>query len=304
MDGYRRAWYEMKYELCFERKTGTEFQAFFANVMERRYPGGDYIRVRPWGRLGDQKNDGYLHSERMLFQVYAPDEITAAAACAKIQEDFDGAIPHWKQFFDHWIFVHNARRGLGPPIVKLLLDLDEVHKAISVKPWGFVELRARFFELSEEDIQALLGPAPSPRDFVKVGYEDLKAVLQYIARQPLPVPITLAPVPDDKIRINALSADTETLIIAGRLKSPSVGKFLAAYPDPEYGDQIVQAFKTKYDGLKAAQYDPDRIFRELQVFAGGELTADTKYQAAVLSVLAYLFDHCDIYETDRRGSSL
>ena len=36
-----------------------------------------------------------------------------------------------------------------------------------------------------------------------------------------------------------------------------------------------------------------------QVFAGGELTQEPKHQAAVLSVLAYLFDECDIFERER-----
>jgi len=38
------------------------------------------------GNAGDRKNDGYLRSERTLFQVYAPNEISANDATAKINE--------------------------------------------------------------------------------------------------------------------------------------------------------------------------------------------------------------------------
>ena len=299
MDEHTRVWYELKFERDFLRKKATEFQEFFADLMERRFPDGDFIRVRPWGSSGDRKNDGYLRSRRMLFQVYAPNEIKQSETLRKIDEDFNGALPFWKQYFDTWVFVHNARQGLSPDVTKRLLDLDQEHGDVSVKSWAFEDLRRALFEMSQEDIMALLGAAPSQQDFLQVGFDDLKEVLRFISRQPAsPLP-DLARVPRDKVRINKLSEATEALIGAGRHKSPLVGKFLKQYPDPEYGDQIVQAFKAKYDELRNNNLEPDSIFRELQVFAGGERTAEPRHQAAVLSVLAYLFDQCDIFESVR-----
>src|SRR5208337_4018326 len=111
------------------KKRGNAFQDFFADIMEKRYPG-DFIRVRPWGNVGDRKNDGYLKSERTLFQVYAPNEMAAAAAIAKIEEDFTGALPYWQQYFDKWVFVHNAYDGLSPQIVAKLLELEQKHSPI------------------------------------------------------------------------------------------------------------------------------------------------------------------------------
>ena len=297
MDQSTRAFYEVVFERNFLRKKGDEFQKFFADMMERRFPDGDFIRVRPWGKFGDRKNDGYLKSQRKLFQVYAPNEMKQAAALRKIEEDFTEALPHWKDYLDEWIFVHNGREGLSPGIAKKLLDIDRENVQISVKPWGFEDIRRVLFKLSEQDISALLGPAPSQRDFLKVGFEDLQIVLSTIARQPIPPMPDMPLVPRDKVEINKLSEDVEALINAGRLKSPLVEKFLKDYPDPEYGDQIVQTFKERYDELRNADLDPDSIFLELQIFTGGELTQEPKHQAAVLSVLAYLFDQCDIFES-------
>lgn len=299
MDKGLRAYYDAVFERDFLRKKGSAFQDFFADLMEKRYSEGDFIRIRPWGKIGDRKSDGYLRSRRILFQVYAPNEMKVDAALKKIDEDFNGALPYWKEYFDTWVFMHNARDGLSADITSKLLDLDQLHKDVSVKPWGFEELRRLLFELALEDIAALLGPAPGLRDYLSVGFEDLKCVLDYIKRQSvLPVP-NLQEVPRDKAKINLLSEDTEALINAGRVKSASVGTFLMQYPDPEYGDQVTQAFKDKYDELRHRNLDADSIFRELQVFAGGERTREPKHQAAVLSVLAYLFDHCDIFESER-----
>ena len=61
--------YEKLFEVAFLRRKGDAFQDFFADIMERCYPG-DFMRTRPWGKIGDRKNDGYLKSKRRLFQVY------------------------------------------------------------------------------------------------------------------------------------------------------------------------------------------------------------------------------------------
>ena len=295
MDQFRCHYYEVVFERDFIKKKGTAFQDFFSEIMGKGYPG-DFIRTRPWGSSGDRKNDGYLKSQRILFQVYAPNEMTERKAIAKLEEDFHEALPHWKAFFDRWVFVHNSTEGLGPGLVKKLLELDRDHPEINVGTWNYDVLRKECFRLSEEDIAVLLGPAPSQKDFLNLGFEDLKVVLKTIARQPAPKEPDLSQVPQGKIDINKLSENTASLIQAGRTKSTLVRDFFDSWPDPQFGDEVVQAFKTKYEERRAAEIPPDRIFQELQTFAGGEIRQDTGHEAAVLAVLAYLFDNCDIFE--------
>src|SRR5689334_11072685 len=110
MDVIARSHYELRFRVEFLERKGIEFQGFFATIMEKRYPE-DFIRVRPWGSAGDWKNDGYLKSQRKLFQSYAPNELTANECVSKIDEDFSGALPYWKQHFNTWVFVHNSRDG-------------------------------------------------------------------------------------------------------------------------------------------------------------------------------------------------
>ena len=269
--------------------------------MEKGYPGGDFMRVRPFGSAGDRKNDGYLRSRRTLFQVYAPSEMRESEAVQKIKEDFHGAFPYWREHFDHWVFVHNDQKGLGPGITKTLLDLDKEQEGVDVRAWGFNELREEVFRLRDEDVGALLGPAPSPKDFAQLGFDKLRVVLLAIAPLDfLPEP-DLSPVPREKVEINRLSRNTEILIQAGRRKSLLVGDFFARFPDPQYGDGVVERFQAKYQELRAEGREPDQIFADLMIFAGGDRVADTGHQAAVLAVLAYLFDQCDIFERAAEG---
>ncbi len=137
----QEAYYEHEFEILFLRAKGNTFQEFFEKLMGFAYKA-DFMACRPWGNRGDRKNDGFLKSERRLFQVYAPNEMTESKAIKKIQEDFEGALLHWGEHFDRWVFVHNADGGLPPHVQMVVLDFEKEHQGVMLEPWGLEELRA------------------------------------------------------------------------------------------------------------------------------------------------------------------
>jgi hypothetical protein len=62
-------------------------------------------------------------------------------ALAKIDEDFYGALPQWREYFDIWVFVHNSAIGLGPGVEARLLELDAAQSGLRVRWWGREEMR-------------------------------------------------------------------------------------------------------------------------------------------------------------------
>lgn len=292
MDEVSRAFYEVKFELAFLKRKADEFQDLFSTVMEKRHPC-DFIRVRPWGNVGDRKNDGYLRTRRTLFQCYAPNELKAAECISKIMEDFEGALPFWEEHFDTWIFVHNSDIGLGPDVTKVLLDLDAAHPSIAVRPWGFEELRREAMELAERELAALLGPAPSRPGMIALGLEELVPILDQIARlAPVDEP-DLRPVPADKLERNLLSPAVRVLLRAGMSRADLVRKYFRMHGAQQ--DQVAESFRARYAALRGTE-SPDNIFAELQRFAAGDRVAEPGKQNAVLAVLAFFFEECDIFE--------
>ncbi len=87
MESLEKAYYDVRFENAFLKAKGNAFQTFFNELMGRAYKG-DYMPCRPWGNRGDRKNDGFLKSERRLFQVYAPNKMTGRKTIDKIEEDF------------------------------------------------------------------------------------------------------------------------------------------------------------------------------------------------------------------------
>jgi len=289
------AYYECRFRLRYVESKGDVFQDFFSTIMEMRYPG-DFVRVRPWGKLGDHKNDGYLASKRQLFQCYAPREMDMTTCKTKITADFTTALPFWKDHFDQWFFTHNDIDGLAADILKLFLDLSTKHAPVSAAQWGYAELRQEFKQLSEVDIATLLGPAPGRKDVLDLRLEDVKRLLEHIALQPEPVAVDVRLVPAAKLEYNQLSQATGTLLKAGMTRSEIVKKYLRGIADQTRYDRTAAAFRLRYRELREARLAPDEIFSGLQKFIAGDAVASPSHQAATLAILAFFFEACEIFE--------
>ena len=294
MDDYERAFRELQFKTAFLEKKGNEFQDWFATIMEKRYPG-DFIRVRPWGKMGDRKNDGYLRSTRSLFQVYAPNDMSATKALNKIDEDYNGALPYWEQYFDTWIFVHNSKQGLGPDVTAKLAELNGAGPP-AVVPWGYEELRRVVFELPPMELASLFGPAPQRRDMVDLGLESLSPVLDQVAAMNPNLDTDLRPPPADKIDRNLLSKNVATLLRAGMSRVDLVRKYFRVQPGRK--DEIAESFRHRYDELRVGGLTPDEIFAHLQRHATGDGVPSPARQSAALAVLAFFFEECDIFERE------
>ncbi len=292
-----QAYYELKFEVAYLRTKGTTFQDFFERLMGFAYKA-DFMACRPWGKSGDRKNDGFLKSERRLFQVYAPNEMTEAKAVSKIQEDFEGAKGYWGSLFDKWVFAHNATDGLPPHVQKVLLNFEEANPPITLDPWCLEEFRVVFRRIPLDDLVVWFGPAPTAETKAKLGFKDLRVVLEHLSGQSTAPGQPVKDVPRGKIEANALSESVATLLKEGMVKAPLVTQFFEKWHDPTLGERIAKSFRAKYESLRENS-TPNEIFTELQAWAGGANRCTPEHEMAVLTVMTYYFERCDIFEEPR-----
>lgn len=220
----QEAYYELRFVDAFRSAKGGAFQTFFEKLMGLAYKS-DFMACRPWGNQGDRKNDGFLKSERRLFQVYAPTEMDAARTIAKINEDFDGAIVHWGMYFDKWVFAHNAVDGLPPHVQAALLKFENAHTGVTVEPWGLEEFKVVFRRVTSDDRQSWFGFSPTDETKAHLGFKDLQIVLESIATRQSPAIQPIKDVPMGKIEANSLSESVAILLKAGMTKAPLVESF-------------------------------------------------------------------------------
>ncbi len=298
MDRLQQLNYEKDFLIIFLKAKGDEFQRLFEKLMGKAHPN-DFMACRPWGNVGDRKNDGYLPSARTLFQSYAPNELSAAEAIKKINEDFEGAKAHWKKYFGEWTFVHNAPDGrLGPHIIEALNKLAQENPDIKIGHCGWEEMLTKFRQLTLQDLESWFGPSLTMEAIVNLGYIDLMAVLKHISVAPAPTTSEVKDVSRGKIEANLLSQVVADFLKIGMQKSPLVMQFFDNWKNPVYGEQIASAFKNQYVVLRDATpaLHPDEIFGQLEFWAGGVVNTTPTHRAAVLAVMAYLFDKCEIFE--------
>lgn len=298
MDRVQQLNYEKDFRIAFLESKGDGFQRLFEKLMSKVHPS-DFMACRPWGNVGDRKNDGYLPSARILYQSYAPNELSAAEAIKKINEDFEGAKEHWEQYFDEWTFVHNAPDGrLGPHIIEALAKLRQDNPKIRIRHFGYEEMLAKFRQLSLQDLESWFGPSLTMEANVNLGFGDLAAVLTHISITPIPATSEVKDVSRGKIEANLLSQVVADFLKIGMQKSQLVAQFFNSWKSPTYGEQIAQAFKDEYTRLRdgVLPLHPDEIFGRLETWAGGTANTTPAHKAAVLAVMAYLFDKCEIFE--------
>ncbi|SEG12850.1 hypothetical protein SAMN05421819_1883 [Bryocella elongata] len=290
-----RAWYELKFNDEFRSRTGTEFQSLFSAIMERRYPG-DFRKVKPYGNQGDHKCDGYHASKRRVYQVYAPETFKATVAKDKIDEDFTGAVAHWSTLMGEWVFVHNQHKsGLPPQTVKHLQSLNGSN-GVSVESWCDVELRNEFFSLQSEDQAAILGHTPTDLTFKRLDIKDVIVVVNALAQQEAPVGLPVAEVAPGKLEANQLSDYTQSLLTMGSRKAHLVKKLFDKWHDPELGDRVAATFHAKYLELRDSGESGDDLLTHLWHYAGGGSQDGSAKETAVLALLAFLFEECEIFE--------
>src|ERR1035437_8118365 len=163
MDLKKRDLARTKFRLEIYESKGKAFQDFFTRVMTKAYP--DFHVIKPQGKIGDQKNDGFLSSKGIYYQVYAPEtpKEKIADAIKKCEDDLKGLIASWhhetpiKEFY----FAFNDEyRGAYPDLLHAIASMQSDNPTIKVNLFLPKDLEDIFLGLSEEKIQDIIGYIP------------------------------------------------------------------------------------------------------------------------------------------------
>lgn len=295
MDRISISFYNLRFENAFLKKTGTEFENWFADLASHAF-GSDFERIRAYGRIGDWKCDGRQFSTGRIFQCYAPETQDDKKIITKMDKDFAGALNKWPVFMQAWIFVHNDSRGVPPTVANHMDKMRKANPSIQFEIWEQERLFRLFQKLNDDAKLELFGPVPTETDVNNLALPDLKPVIDELQRQE-PDPTDPAPIPPSakKLQKNELSRDAVDILQTGRRKVALVDKYFQKTSVVELGERIAEAFRARYSELVSDGRAPDAIFRNLQTFAGA-MDGEPKQQAAAMAVMAYFFDSCDIFE--------
>lgn len=293
---------------------GQQFENLFVAVMGHARP--DFRAIKPQGKIGDRKNDGCEPAVGRYYQVYAPENATIkeSASVKKIEADFDGLKKYWGTLhtlgIQEFFFVLNDRyKGAFPSTHKALSDIQNNHGLKKADVFSCKDIENVIFgELSDDQIQTVVGFLPDTTMIVKVDYEMLTEVVGHILKN-IPnkaVPGKLIPPEfETKLAFNDLSAAAPYLK-AGSILSNAVESFFERNSDfalqavrQSLNDMYIDAAQEGFIANPAVGLSAqDQMY--IHILSSATPSVDkgqhVAAQQAVQILLAYFFESCDIFE--------
>lgn len=297
MDRLAYEWFQYQAQVKVLRLTATAFQDHFNDVMETVH-GSDFMRVRPAGKTGDHKCDGYLKPTDTVFQVYAPTTVVIRKWANKIAADFTGAQAQWDSMRG-WIFVHNNYDGLPADIAKQLLGLGKANPKLTIDQWSPQHLCSMTKELSLDRLQPLFGNPPTDSDMRTLDRSDIATAVAGLVTEGqrwVPGPADLSTVNPRKIDYNRLTEHPRRLLTAGMTQARMVDEYFANHPEPTLRDRTAAFMKADWLHLQSQGVDGDEAFHSLYDRALPSASGGSRQVTAALALLAYLFESCEIFE--------
>lgn len=293
---------------------GQQFENLFVAVMGYARP--DFRAIKPQGKIGDRKNDGCEPLVGRYYQVYAPEDAATkeSASVNKIKTDFAGLKDYWNTLhptgINEFLFVLNDKyKGAFPTTHKALSDIQKSHSLLKADVFSCKDIENVIFnELSDDQIQTVIGPLPDTSMIVKIDYGILTEVVGHILKN-IPnkaVPGKLiSPEFEIKLAFNELSAAAPYLK-AGSILSNAVESFFERNSDfalqavrqslnDMYMDAVQEGFIANPAVGLTAQ---DQMY--IHILSNATPSVDKAQrvvaQQAVQILLAYFFESCDIFE--------
>ena len=298
----QRSWWKIALELKLRKSSGEAFQEFFSVAMTEAH-GSDFVRVRPYGILGDKGCDGYRQSTGAVYACYGAlngDGGKVGYLIGKMGDDYDKAAAALPKIMKAWHMVHNLVEGLP---IEAVEKMDELSSATPEHKFGFFGLEGfehLIFGLKPGQIEGLLGLAATAQDQQNFQTAELSALVSAViaASDANPINVTeIRPVPAHKLNFNNLPGHWQSLIAGGWQNAHYVQEYLERHPEPMTGEIIAQNFHTRYRYLRLQGLPPGEIMSVLYEDTVGPGSVPASRQVAAQALLAYLFESCDIFES-------
>lgn len=284
---------------------GQAYEDLFCQIM--RLHNQNFQKIKPQGQFGDRKNDGFDKTTGTYYQVYAPENIKIKEneTIKKLVTDFDGLYKHWntqvtpiKSFY---YVVNDKEKGVYPTLAPELVKIEKAYSGVIAKPFLSKDLEDICLGLSDDKIIQVVGFLPNPATFSTIEPNVLTEVISFILNfeiQYKPENIPNNPNFDEKIQFNNLSEIVKKLLDNGRIQGYILDKYFdlnSNFTKDELRNKFTYLYSEALDNIETVGDKSDLIFFKILKDASPKQTKSV--QDAVLLLMAYYFEYCDIFET-------
>lgn len=321
MDVQQKLEVRKAFKLRIHESYGNAFEDLFCDVM--RASNKNFKKVKPQGRIGDRKNDGFIQSEGKYYQVYAPQSPVGnpTSATSKLENDLQGLIAFWRNEHNYEIiyfyFVFNDKyHGAYPEIYTKLNSLKSKYNLKLCDVFLSPELEDIFMELPEDSIAAICGYYPKSEDIGFIDNSIVAEIVGYVSKNYSGISYSQTNEPPDfykKIHFNKLGKSTAMHLNIGAYQVGYIEDYFRTnsnFSRQQARDSLSKMYQhyLEIDNTKAAiatgLSESDIVFKNMvdEMLPKNLSNMQRRdYERNVIAVMAFFFEACDIFEEPPEG---
>ena len=283
------------FQLKILKADGQAFEDIFTAIMN--YAEMDFQSIKPWGNIGDRKNDGHIKSRGIFYQVHAPEDIRKSYpdTVKKLKNDFDGLKSHWGSINEFYFVINDKYKGVNADCEQ---TIQEIKRKYNLNKAGFLtakDMENMLFRLDDDQIFMIAGNLPNPDAIKQLDWSILNEVIGHIMRLSLEkatIPDIVLPDWGEKIRFNTLSKHVAIYHGNGYLHLRSLDEYLS-----NDSDFLADSLRDKMNEIYLKEKNKshgDGLFWAIVHCASPK--AEQMYQTSVIVIMSKYFETCDIFE--------
>jgi hypothetical protein len=301
MNSQEKALLRKFFKLKIHESEGSSFETLFTEIMNYAEP--NFQQIEPWGNIGDRKNDGFIRSKGIYYQVFSPKDIRKSypEAVKKIKDDFSGLLKHWSPVNEYYFLINDKYKGVNADAeqeLNLLLNENNLSGGGILTAKGLERIT---FSLEDDEIQIITGFLPDLNLIAKLDFSILNQVIGHIMKLPISPKSGKIKFPDwdEKIQFNKLSPYTKRCLDFASQKLGALNQYLDNEPflAEELQKQLIGIYAevlSKPIATDEEEHMGDYTFWEIakKISPKNEST----YEAAVMTIISKYFESCDLFE--------
>ncbi len=283
------------------------FEDLFTKIKQSE--DGDFKQVKPQGRLGDGKCDGFNAVKEEYYQVYAPEELSGnqATMLSKMDSSICGLIKFWQEKdFKVSKFFYVVKDDYKNVYSLLYTNAKAIATNHKIKCEILIckDLEDTFLKLDEDKMIDILGGIiPDPLNITNVEYGVMQEVIAFLLQSNAPrikEEIPTHPNFEKKIIFNSLSKALADFLNAGQRQNFVIKDYFELN-SKFIKEELRQIFNNTYKQAVLEIPESDTKNDEIFQFIVDKSSPKDNFafHNAVYVLMAYYFEYCDIFETPK-----